>query len=121
MRAYRVWLASEVAQRPVLFALACRSCAIWQILNEDDKDGGSCRWEGRFRIRHVATGTFLSVQLARSADYFVRLVECARADEPELLFRFEPLCTRAPVHEHAANTAGKRGRQTRAANPACAH
>ena len=31
------------------------SCAIWQILWDSDENGSACRWEGRFRIRHVAS------------------------------------------------------------------
>ena len=100
------------------------SSAIWQVVYENDHEGSSCKWEGYFRIRHVASGRFLSIvassgggggggkpTLRRSgtmavhldakgkagSDYKVSLVEGKNADETELLFRFEPQYTTTGV------------------------
>lgn len=77
-----------------MIAGAASSSSIWQILNEEGENGAACRWEGRFRIRHVATGHFLSVQPAGRAGgsktLVVRLVDGGQADEGEMLFNFEP-------------------------------
>ena len=82
------------------------SCAIWQILWDSDENGSACRWEGRFRIRHVASGSFLCVTAKGSdsvkrlgvsspappdaSDYQIKLVGGGQADESDLVFRFEP-------------------------------
>ena len=69
-----------------------RSTAIWQILYQDEKHGAAIRWDGVYRIRHVATGHFLSVLRSRSAggSHEISLVDGRHADELEMLFRFEP-------------------------------
>lgn len=88
------------------------SNAVWQILYRDEKDGSACRWDGTFRIRHVATGQFLAIQSEKGArrrdaiggvprrlsigsretgiDLAIGLVDGRQASEPELLFRFDP-------------------------------
>ena len=74
------------------------SNAIWQVLHEDDHDGAACRWEGRFRLRHVPTGRFLAAQQRHAGDPpTIALLDGSKADEAELLFSFEPQYTTTGV------------------------
>lgn len=75
---------------------AADSHAIWQVQSEDETAGTTCKWEGRFRLRHACSSRFLSVSqsldTAESGVLSVRLVGSAqsRNDPDSTLFTFVP-------------------------------